>query len=399
MSAAASGASAIADVATHAGAERGSGPTPLPVPDSLVQLMEREEAEPGRLYGDAPSSWSEPEDLSAYLEGDLEPTVPTILRRSDGGHLFYDKAINLLFGPPGSGKTWVALQACNEVLAAGVPVIWVDLEDHPRTMVERLIALGVSREKINLRFEYYRPDGPPTPEESARIVGFSRHGRKRYIPGLIVIDSVGEAIGTTGENENDDAAITAWRDAWAKPFEREGWGVIAIDHTTKADQIELAPSGSKRKMAMVSGAAWRIDVGEPFNREKAGFLVMKCAKDRQGNFDKGARGAVVSVDPTGERMTIYPGAPEDRSPIASSDVLAAVQPMVDLIRYKKPESESALRAIAKAGGHKFTRDVLSNAVALACHVGAVKETRGPRNAKQYEYVRDVTKAELEELAR
>ncbi|ORI11757.1 hypothetical protein BJD99_01040 [Rhodococcus sp. 1163] len=57
-------------------------------------------------------------DIAALLDGTIpEPPAPEILQRSDGHALFYTGQVNLVFGDPESGKTWVALAAGAEVLS------------------------------------------------------------------------------------------------------------------------------------------------------------------------------------------------------------------------------------------------------------------------------------------
>jgi hypothetical protein len=59
-------------------------------------------------------------DVAGLLAGELpDPPAPQVLRRSDGHALFYKGQVNMLFGEPESGKTWVALAAVTEVLGRG----------------------------------------------------------------------------------------------------------------------------------------------------------------------------------------------------------------------------------------------------------------------------------------
>jgi hypothetical protein len=56
-------------------------------------------------------------DVAGLLAGDLpEPPAPELLRRTDGNAMFYKGQVNMLFGEPESGKTWVALAAVSEAL-------------------------------------------------------------------------------------------------------------------------------------------------------------------------------------------------------------------------------------------------------------------------------------------
>jgi hypothetical protein len=81
-----------------------SVPRSVPVPTPQVQEQERPQ------YA----------DVAALLRhGIPEPPTPDYLNREDGHNLFYRGTVNILFGDPESGKSWVALAACQEALSAG----------------------------------------------------------------------------------------------------------------------------------------------------------------------------------------------------------------------------------------------------------------------------------------
>ena len=80
-----------------------------------------------------PEPGTEPEkplyvDIRSLLDGALpEPPSPVLLERSDGHALFYARQVNLLFGDPESGKTWVCLAA----LARGTNASATGSDDRP----------------------------------------------------------------------------------------------------------------------------------------------------------------------------------------------------------------------------------------------------------------------------
>ena len=76
--------------------------TPVPVPVPHVSGTQEHS-----MYG----------DVAGLLSGDLpEPPAPELLRRSDGNAMFYKGQVNMLFGEPDFGKTWVGLAAVSEAL-------------------------------------------------------------------------------------------------------------------------------------------------------------------------------------------------------------------------------------------------------------------------------------------
>jgi hypothetical protein len=92
-------------------------------------------------------------DVAALLDGTLpEPPAPDLLRRSDSNALFYAGQVNLLFGDPESGKTWVALAAVEEALHKGGTALVVDLDHNgPAATLSRLVALGAPSPRCETR--------------------------------------------------------------------------------------------------------------------------------------------------------------------------------------------------------------------------------------------------------
>ena len=96
------------------------------VPSSVVTVLEpgtagsEPSAVPGSRKGGTEPGTVRYVDVAALLDGTLpEPPAPDLLRRSDSNALFYAGQVNLLFGDPESGKTWVALAAVEEALREG----------------------------------------------------------------------------------------------------------------------------------------------------------------------------------------------------------------------------------------------------------------------------------------
>ena len=49
-------------------------------------------------------------DMRALMSGELPPSPqPGVGLRDDGNHLFYTDQVNLVFGDPETGKTWICL--------------------------------------------------------------------------------------------------------------------------------------------------------------------------------------------------------------------------------------------------------------------------------------------------
>ena len=275
--------SACARAARH---ERRSIESPVPLPPAAPpKVTITAEPAPAPEH----SSW-QPVDLAQILSGDYRPTAPDILERADGQPLAYRGKINSLFGESGSGKTWVALLACAQAIWAGHGAVFIDLEDSPTSVAERMMLLGVTRDELYTRFAYIRPSDPSAHgviDELAHVeTAIAATGAT-----VVVIDSLGEAMSLDAVKPNEDDAVAYWHLRVARRLAALGPAVILLDHIVKSrDAPELFAIGSQRKRAAIDGHAMRVDVLEPFSRDKGGRLKLTSAKDRHGTF---ARGQVV----------------------------------------------------------------------------------------------------------
>ncbi len=78
--------------------------------------------------------------------------------------------------------------------------------------------------------------------------------------------------------------------------------VLLLDHSTKAMDNPLHPSGSKRKRAAINGASYLVTAKPALSREAGGKLHLTCAKDRHGH---AARRNSVAAE---IEFTVYPDA-------------------------------------------------------------------------------------------
>ena len=241
------------------------------------------------------------------LDGD---DAPTVLRRTDGSGLFYPGEVNGVHGASGSGKTWFALHGCVQEVRAGQHVVYVDHEGNPRSIVRRLLALGLSADEVHDRFHYVQPE-TAFHEGGEALVTLVRDLQ----PTLVVIDSTGEGLALQGANPNADEEVARWFQQVPRRLAALGPSIGLIDHGAKASGSELWPIGSQRKRAAISGAQYYVETMSEFSREKAGALRAICAKDRGGYYTVGQTIAILHVTPEDDgRLRVSLDGPESRGP-------------------------------------------------------------------------------------
>lgn len=236
-------------------------------------------------------------DLAAALEGRSLDPPPDMCARTDGVCLFYSGAVHTIAGEPESGKTWVALYTCTQLLAAHMPVVFIDFEDRPERVVGRLLALGATTEQVRDHFTYVRPDRSLDLEGQQALAYHLTHAM------LVVIDGVTEAMSLHGLelNSNEDAAtfyglLPRW-------IADHGPAVVMIDHVVKDPQNRGRYAlGAQHKLAGIDGAAYSVKAVQRFGRTKRGVAHIAVQKDRAGHVREHARGDHIAdfiLDDTG----------------------------------------------------------------------------------------------------
>ncbi|MGC4174279.1 AAA family ATPase [Demequina sp.] len=272
-------------------------------PDDEMPLEERQ-ASAGNAIGavQAPGddvrgeSWRDL-DLAGVIHGITTGTTttpsPTLGRIDGAGFLLYVGMVHLIFGIGGALKTWLAAFLIAERLKAGEHVLFVDLEDRPQTLVERLMLdLEVPGDVIAAGLHYKRPSEPST------------HGRDEllatvttYAITLCVIDSYGESLAMDGINPNADEEVAVWSRMVARAIADAGAAVALLDHLPKSDELALTPIGSQRKQAAINGASYAMRIVKAPSRGVPGYANVVCGKDRQGAYGRGDVVAELHLEP------------------------------------------------------------------------------------------------------
>ncbi|WP_319454249.1 MULTISPECIES: AAA family ATPase [unclassified Mycobacterium] len=303
-------------------------------------------------------------DISALLDGTLpEPPKPILGKRTDGHCLFYAGQVNLLFGDPESGKTWVCLACAVEALLAKRRVVIIDLDHNGAVAtVHRLIALGAPVDVLRDP-DLFRYCEPEDRLELRQVV----EDCKAWRPAVAIVDSVGELLPLHGFNSNNADEFTAVHTSVLKPLAKAGAAVLAVDHLAKgADSRAQGPGGTAAKRRAIGGVSLRVKVKKSFTPGHGGEALLVVNKDRHGGvrehcpvgdrepvagvfkllaFTEGVLQWVISAPTDGERNDDETAPPEDIAAIA------ALNPPPDTVEdarlrlgWRKQRTSNALRA-------------------------------------------------------
>lgn len=239
------------------------------------------------------TSW-DPIDLGPAWRGEKTRPEAHVFCRPDGLSLL-PPALNYLFGDSGDGKSWVLLLAALSEARDGHQVVWVSYEDaNEDLLVERLRLLGATDDEVGL-IRFLVPQESLTAGAEHLVEMVNTSGAR-----LLVLDSVGEAMAVGGVNEDKDAEVGPWFRATLRYLHDRcpGLAVAPIDHSTKSKDNPLFPSGSKRKRSAPTGRAYLLNVRQPLAKDAVGWVQLIVAKDRHGDFKRGAVAAEIKLDAT-----------------------------------------------------------------------------------------------------
>ncbi|MBB1032560.1 AAA family ATPase [Dietzia sp. SLG310A2-38A2] len=219
-------------------------------------------------------------DVAGLLAGTIPgPPEPAFGARTDGHRLFYAGQVNLIFGDPESGKTWVSLAAAAEALTAGQKVLVVDLDHNGvASIAARLVALGVDPDMLGTldRFRYIEPEDR---SDVYNVVDDCAD----WAPDLVVVDSLGELLPLFGSSSNSADDFTVVHTAVLKKMAMAGAAVLLIDHLAKGSESRtFGPGGTGAKRRAIGGTSIRVRVKDAFTPGSGGAAYLTVNKDRHG---------------------------------------------------------------------------------------------------------------------
>lgn len=242
------------------------------VTPSVVDLTERD----GESVES--STWSSV-DLTAILDGNYTPQQPELLTTVSGLALLYRGLVHSFYGESESGKSWVALLACAQVLASDGRATFIDFESDPVTVITRLKALGLSPEQIKRGFTYKRPEIAPRPDDPAWLDLMDTDDD------IVIVDGVTEALTVFGTKSVDNDEVAAWMRAFPRAIAtKTNAAVVLIDHVTKSkDDRGRFALGAQAKLSGITGAAYAVEPISVVAPGQKGQLALRVTKDRPGS--------------------------------------------------------------------------------------------------------------------
>jgi hypothetical protein len=246
---------------------------------------------------------------------------------------------------------------------------------------------GLDPDAFDRQLHYY---GPREPFDELAVAEIKRDVAEHDVT-LIVIDSLGEAFGLEGVDEDKDKDVAPWMRRIARPLADAGPAVLNIDHATKAADNPLHPSGSKRKRAAITGQSYLAEAPQPLTRENGGRVTLKCAKDRHGHYRRGTLVASIELNIYPDGTIVHVHAPAERqrdadAPSAKLDLMER-KAVEAVTREGEPLSQNRLEELMNVkASAKAKRAGMEQAVAR----GTLRQKPGPRRSVLYELPDDET---------
>lgn len=234
--------------------------------------------------------------INADFDSRVSDPPPSIGVRSDGRALFYAGEVNNLYGGHSSGKSWIMLYTVKQAIEAGVNVIYLDFEDRARKAVYRLRLMGASAADVSRHLVHLHPKGRCTDAEREMM----KQMVKAHAVGLVVVDTVGVALGREDKDSNKDSDVASWLDALPNAIASWGPAVVLVDHIAVSKDDMKKPGGSGRKMQSISGSSFSVQGVSAFGKGKVGVSILTCQKDRNGEWAIGDRAAIFQLDASGD---------------------------------------------------------------------------------------------------
>ena len=332
------------------------------------------------------ATWAEI-DVAAVLDGDCDDLLPELLSRDDGLAMIYPGRVHAFNAPPESAKSFLALFCCAQQMESDGHVLYIDFEDHARSVLGRLRSMGVSDEVLKAQFHYVRPDDAIDAAAQVHIRSILASAPIAFC----VVDGVAEALTISGLSENDAADVTKFYALLPRLIARQGVAVVLIDHVVKdAEKAGRYARGSGAKLAGIDGATYSLSVVTPFGRGRHGKARIEVTKDRPGHVRASAMwGKVVGefhleAEASGN-LRAWVAAPEEREEYdGPTDCMTKVLEIMRVESGREMNVNQVFDAM-KAAGHGFRKQTVSEALVRLRQEKRLSYRVGPRRADLYSW--------------
>jgi hypothetical protein len=380
----------------------GSSPHPgAPTNTSSIGSSEATSTDPSESpSSDTPAPSWQPIDLTPYLDGTWTPDRPELFTRTDGINLIYPGKVHDFHGESESGKSLIVQALAAVELNAGQQVAYIDYEDAPGPITNRLLQLGATPTQIRDQFTYIRPETSP--------YAITELDQWRELLGrqlrLVIIDGVTDALGQSGAASKDNDEVSTWHRMIPRMLSTStGAAVILIDHVIKNTETRgRFAIGGQAKMATLDGASFSVEPVEVIGKGLKGSISLRVGKDRPGEVrahcgayrssDRSQEAARIIIDSTGDdnRISFQFDPPDtnvtdrhddDGKPFKPTGVMEKVSRLLEAER--QPMSFRQVETAYRDDGGRAKRQTFADAVNLLSDGGYITEEPGPRNARLF----------------
>jgi len=214
--------------------------------------------------------------LGELLKGGIEPT-PQLIE-----DLLYEARIHSIASAAGTGKTILAECMCLQVMRKGLPVMYLDAENGPKVIAERLEEMGADPDMLDQLFHYYPAELTLEPDSLAAL----QTTVLTIQPALVVFDSLADFLGMADMDENSNMDCTRWFTGVVQPIKDADVASLILDHVPKTGKG--GPRGASSKIAKMD-VQWQLEVTQVFSRDRTGEIKLECTKDRESWLPKSVR--------------------------------------------------------------------------------------------------------------
>jgi len=243
---------------------------------TYVDSWEDDDERPFPAYSPA-----EPDNLADIFEAGLEPIYPDLLWRRDAHALLYKKKLNVIFGAPEAGKTWIAIIAACEQTALGNTIIVLDYEDDARSYLTRMQQAGADMD-LAIEHSYHYTLNQPIDTLNENLHGLNQAE-------LVIVDTTNSAMVLQDLDplSNKDA-LKFINDIRALRIHTDAAWLLLDHEPISTGNGRRQAIGAQSKLGAVDGAQYRaIAVQQPRPGAK-GAIALYLTKDRAGGVRRSA---------------------------------------------------------------------------------------------------------------